>query len=195
MEFDIYHPGDAVEFRESLAVGAAIELDGIDGFFDQYLEAREPGDLIRFVPIYVPQPFSFVPTEVSAFDSLPVIEAVIESCNSITGTVIPRSIESFISWIKRLPIDALSDDKRKEEIDHLLGMIPQFTQHEPFYWNRTPEETSRSNASGVNALLGFPQGSGFRIAVLTSNMFPSFVVYCDTANTGRLATASPSPAT
>jgi hypothetical protein len=180
MKFDIYHPSDAVEFRESLTVGAAIELDGIDGFFDQYFEDREPGELIRFVPIYVPQPFSFVPTEASAFDSLPVIEAVIESCNSISGTVIPRSIESFISWIKRLPVDALSDEERRDEIDHLLGMIPQFKQHEPFYWNRTPEEITRSNTSGVNALLGFPQESGFRIAALTSNMFPSVVVYRDT---------------
>ncbi len=176
MEFDIYHPLEYSDFLDSLKVGAVVELDGIDGFFDQYFEARSPGDVIRFLPIDCPQPFSFVPSNISDFDSIPIIEAEIKSCSEISGTVVLQSIEPFAVWMRALPMGSLRDGEKIEEIDSILDSIPEYSDYSQFYWHRTPEEISRRRVSGVNALYGIPHHNAFRIAVLTSNMLPSWIV-------------------
>jgi len=168
MEFDIYHTLDSAEFLKGLKVGATIDLDGIDGFFDQYFEVKSPGEVIHFIPSF--------PTDRAEFVSLPLIEASILSRNSISGTVIVSSITSFETWMMELPDDSVSETDPYSEVDPILNDIPAFETHRTFYWLRPQEKSSRPHDFAVNALLGIPTPGGFRIAALTSNETSSLIL-------------------
>ena len=168
MEFDIYYPGDSIEFQNLLHVGTIVELDGIDGFFDQYFEARSQGDVIHFIPSF--------PTDPTTFDTLPLIEASISSSNSISGTVEIRSITPFKAWMMGLPDDSVTHTDPYGEVESLLPLIPEYRANAQFYWQRPHEEKRRRRSPLVNALLGIPTPKGFRLAALTSNELSSVIL-------------------
>jgi hypothetical protein len=72
--FDLYFawPGDPLAIR-SPVVGMKCELDGCDGFFDQYFDACP--DQIRFVVLTPQSSGPLVPTGQAAFEALPFVEA------------------------------------------------------------------------------------------------------------------------
>jgi len=168
MEFDIYYPRDPDEFERELRIGATIELDGIDGFFDQYFDARSPGEVIHFIPTF--------PTNRTDLDLILLVEARITSSDLISGTVVVDSISPFVSWMTNLPADALSDRDPYDEVDALLTLIPEYQTHEPFFWLRPQEERSHRRRTEVNALLGIPISNEVRIAAFTSNATSSLIL-------------------
>jgi hypothetical protein len=84
-----------------LTPGVTARLDGIDGFFDQYFEARQAGDLIRFV--VWPGGTYRTSSEPVALDHLPFVLARIVSTDVTWGDIEVLSVSTLGIWAKALP--------------------------------------------------------------------------------------------
>jgi len=172
---------DGTDTREladgSVHIDSVLQLDGHDGFYDQYFEGLKSTSTktIRFLAI--PSPAS-IPDDAILFERLLMLEATIISNYETWAEVRVDSIFRLGTWIREahltpsspqlFPVQLRSIKERQEEL------LRRAIEAGSALWVKpTPYWTSLSEISALYAIRHEEQ---IRWIVLTTNAEPSFLV-------------------
>lgn len=167
--FDLY----CARAGEAFRAGETVTLDGVDGFHDQYFEARTPGDPIRFVVLDGgPSAFPGSPDEVQG---MAFVTARVVRGDAAAGDVRIESVSTLGEWVRSVALSAepLSRLETREQVPQLASTIAAarrdgvgFWRGPARYWRR-PDETS--------AVLAIRHAERLRIVVVRTNASWSWV--------------------
>ena len=167
-EFDVYclQP-------HTLSVGAVITLNGVDGFFDQYFSALEPGKVIRFV-ILAGGPSAF-PKTASQLEALPFIEAQVRRCDVTDGEVEILSCTSLGKWLRSLDLDSMSSMQLQMLAPDapIVELLARTSREGEAYWTRGTRYWRKLDET--TAVLTHADRPGTRAVVIRTNATPALV--------------------
>jgi hypothetical protein len=184
VSFDLYMQPIA---NGSARPGDVVELDGIDGFFDQYFEGREVGGIIRFASVSAPDKW---PKGVEAMLELPFFSAEIVENYDVSGRVRLREVSTLGEWSLsrdeqptgleqlsfpvRMPAElasivqqALTCGSAYWTTRRVARTVPRISPHsrDVHYWPSLSEVTAIGALGGVDSL---------GLWVLTTNALPNY---------------------
>ena len=171
VSFDLY-PKAIADGSSHRASGDVVDLEGIDGFFDEYFAGRENGDIIHFVNTAPPGEW---PTQFPALVDLPFFSAQIVENNYDWARVRLLEISTLGDW-------SLSRDERPGPLNQLslpvtmptdlVALIEQAQRRGFAYWHSGAEHwRSLSEVTAIGVLAG---DDSLGLWVLTTNAAPSY---------------------
>jgi hypothetical protein len=168
VEFDVYclQP-------HSLSVGAVITLDGVDGFFDQYFDGLEPGELLRFV-VLAGGP-SAIPETAAQLELLPFIEARVRRCDATDGEVEILTCTNLGKWLRSLELDSMPSKQLQVLVPDapIVELLSRASREGEAYWKRGARYWRKLDET--TAVLAHASQSGTRVVLIRTNGTPALV--------------------
>jgi hypothetical protein len=167
-EFDLY----CADSAEAFVPGAAVSLDGIDGFFDQYFDAIEAGHTIRFVVVRGP---AGIPLSVEAAERLPFVTARVLRPRDIDGDVEVLSVAPFGDWIRSVSLSSVTIEEVRAQVRDapVARLVKKAALQGTALWRSGARHWR--DLSETSLVLAFRIGSRVRVAVLRTNGGAGFV--------------------
>jgi len=169
----------AAAFQRHIEPGETFNLDGIDGFHDQFFDgySASGGDTIRFVPVEAPRWASLDAPE--TLERLPVIEATILNCSTLGGLVRVDRVEALGHWAREVPLgseevwSAIPTVARPPDVVQ-RNLVQSLMLGEPALWRSGPHSWRDPNR--LTTIYLFKAGEQARCLILTENGSSSYVV-------------------
>ena len=173
--FDLYAhsgAGSGAERSAFHAPGDVVELDGIDGFFDQYFEGRREREIIHFVSVGSPGEW---PTHLRAWLELPFFSAEIVENGHHWARAQLCEVSRLGEWsLSRdeppVPLSQLSFPFAIPPNLHALAREAQTSGSA--YWHSDAQH--RRSLSEVTAIGALPGIDSTALWVFTTNAVPSY---------------------
>ena len=174
LTFDFYYAG-AGAGAENFSLGQPgeiVDLDGIDGFFDEYFSSRKIGDVIRFVSSGPPASW---PTNLQSMLELPFVSAEIVENHGLWARARVLQISTLGGWSlgHEDPATPLSQLSFPIPMPFDLAALSREAQSSgsAYWFSAAKYWRSLSEVTAVGAMAGEASTS---LWILTTNAMPNY---------------------
>jgi len=168
--FDLYYAWN--DELSKIKPGAVVELDGCDGFFDQYFDGCP--DQIRFIVLNT----AIIPDTQASFETLPFIEAKVRKRNHAGANVEILNLQSFGTWATevRLPKEtAMNELPQAYQLPKqvFLDLVNQAGKQNWAIWKARGKNWH--DQDHANAICVFTTPTDMRCIIFADNAAPSLL--------------------